>query len=62
MPTVKIADLPRHCSDPEHSPPTHQSFEHGIWQHTCPACGGTQTFVVDGFELTDWAKLLGIGT
>lgn len=54
MPTRKIGDLLNHaavvcrpvCRHPEHNPPTHQVFENGVYEHECPACHATQTFVV----------------
>lgn len=48
MPTRKIADLPRReCRHPEHFPPKHfVPKEDGLYEHTCPACGFSCTFVV----------------
>ncbi len=47
MPTQKIADLPTPCSHPEHNPPSLKVFKPGVYDHTCPACGLKQPFVVE---------------
>lgn len=53
MPTRKIRDLePPHCRHPEHNPPNMRVFEPGVYEHECPACGKTQTFVVRGVSLS----------
>lgn len=49
--TRKIADLSRPCAHPRHDPPSHMVYEPGVWQHTCPSCGGSQTFTVTGATL-----------
>lgn len=50
MPTRKIADpLPAvPCRNPDHNPPWDVvwTWEPGTWEHTCPGCGRTVTFVV----------------
>ena len=48
MPTKKIANLPKGatCTSPEHRPPSHQVFEDGVYEHTCPQCGLVISFVV----------------
>jgi hypothetical protein len=53
MPLRKIDD-PEHdkwikqqpCLHPEHNPPTMIVLEPGTYEHTCPGCGRTITFVV----------------
>lgn len=50
--TRKIADaLPPPCRHPEHNPPNMMVFSPGTYEHTCPACGATQIFVVSGMFL-----------
>lgn len=51
MPTKKIAELPRTCRHPEHNPPNMMVY--GVWEHTCPACGAKQTFVMSKPTLLD---------
>ena len=53
MPTKKIADLPPEetCTHSEHNPPTHMVYEDGVYEHTCPACGHKQEFIV---RSTNW--------
>lgn len=34
------------CPHPQHNPPTGITLEPGMYQHTCPGCGHTLTFVV----------------
>lgn len=34
------------CRHPEHSPPSMQVFEPGIYEHTCPGCGAKTIFNV----------------
>jgi hypothetical protein len=48
MPTRKIDDLPiaKPCRDPDHHPAAHVVRPPGIYEHTCPSCGQTFTFVV----------------
>lgn len=46
MPTIKIAEPEKICTHPEHDPATHQVFEPGTYEHTCPACGKKQIFTV----------------
>lgn len=48
MPTKRIGDLPtaRPCDHPEHRPPSQIYLEPGIYEHTCPGCGNSFTFVV----------------
>lgn len=46
--TRKIADLPAVCRHREHNPPSMQVFTPGVYEHTCPGCGASQTFRVDG--------------
>ncbi len=63
MTTRKIADLPPlrgapipgdgPCLDPQHDVPTHQVFEPGIYEHTCPGCGRSFQFTVD---TTSWLQ------
>ena len=48
MPTIKIRDLPKPCSHPEHNPPSHRVFEPGVYKHTCPGCGASSVFTVQG--------------
>jgi len=57
VPTRRIGDLIRidllrACLHPEHDPPTHQVFENGVYEHECPGCRATQTFVVNKPTLT----------
>jgi len=50
MPTRKIGNLPSsyaHCRHPDHDPATMIVREPGIYEHTCPACGQRQTFLVE---------------
>ena len=48
MPTIKIADPPAPpCRHPDHNPPSMRVFAPGTYQHTCPRCGATSTFVVE---------------
>lgn len=48
MPTIKIADPPPPpCRHPDHNPPSHRVFDPGTYQHTCPKCGASSTFVVE---------------
>ena len=51
MPTVKIADAPKFCRDPNHEPPSHMVYDPGVYRHTCPSCGATVTFTVAGVYL-----------
>lgn len=45
--TRKITDLRfEYCRDPSHGPPTMQVFDNGVYEHTCPSCGSSTTFVV----------------
>lgn len=48
MPTKRISDLPvsKPCSDPDHKPAQMVMRQPGIYEHTCPRCGQTFTFVV----------------
>ena len=46
MPTEKIADAPKPCVHPEHSPQTMRVFPPGTYKHTCPACGRVTFFTV----------------
>lgn len=46
MPTRKIADLPKACTDPEHGPPAHAVLSPGVYEHECPACGHKIRFTV----------------
>lgn len=46
MPTIKIADPIKVCMDPQHYAPNMMVYEPGTWQHTCPACGHSYTFIV----------------
>lgn len=46
MPTRKIGETPRACSDPEHNPPSHMYYEDGVWEHVCPSCGARRVFTV----------------
>jgi hypothetical protein len=48
MPTRKISDLPiaKPCRDPDHRPATMVVRPPGIYEHTCPSCGQSFTFVV----------------
>ena len=47
--TRKIADFPEEkiCRCPEHDPATMIVRSPGIYEHTCPSCGVTQTFIVN---------------
>ena len=47
----KIADAPRPCMHPGHGPPSHIVLEPGTYQHTCPGCGKSCTFTVQGVYL-----------
>ena len=48
----KIGDAPpRPCTHPEHNPPNMITLEPGMYEHTCPACGKKQVFIVDGIYL-----------
>lgn len=43
----KIADLPKPpCRSPKHLPPTHIALPPGVYEYTCPACGGKSSFTV----------------
>lgn len=46
----KIRDLTRRerCLHPEHNPPMHMVYPHGVYEHTCPSCKSKQVFVIDG--------------
>lgn len=48
MPIRKIKHFPENqtCRHPEHNPPNMIVLEPGVYEHTCPACGKKQTFVV----------------
>lgn len=46
MPTRKIGDAPKVCTDPSHDPPSHMLYEDGVWEHVCPSCGATKVFTV----------------
>ena len=46
MPTRKISDIPGFCRDPDHSPPSHQVLEDGVYEHVCPSCNKTKRFTV----------------
>lgn len=47
--TRKIADLPKQktCRHPEHNPAGHIVREPGVYEHECPGCGNTSTFIVN---------------
>jgi hypothetical protein len=49
MPLRKIKDFgPREiCNHPGHNPPTMIVLSPGIYEHTCPACGKQQQFIVN---------------
>lgn len=49
MPLRKIKDFgPQEiCNHPGHNPPTMIVLSPGVYEHTCPACGKKQTFVVN---------------
>lgn len=46
----KIRDLPKAwtypCHHPEHNPPTMIVLQPGVYEHICPRCGASQTFVI----------------
>ena len=46
MPTKKIADPPKFCSNPEPNPPSMMVFPPGTYEHTWPVCGRKMTFTV----------------
>jgi hypothetical protein len=46
--TRKIADVKPPCMSPSHNPPNMMVYPPGVYEHTCPACGFTQTFTVHG--------------
>ena len=50
MPPKKISDPKEdrqaRCTHPERDPPSHQVFEPGTYEHTCPACGKKTVFTV----------------
>lgn len=49
MPLKKLRDLApfQPCNHPEHNPPTMIVLSPGVYEHTCPACGKKQQFVVN---------------
>lgn len=48
MPTKRIGDLPiaKPCNDLDHKPAGHVIRPSGVYEHVCPTCGQTFTFVV----------------
>ncbi len=56
MPTRKIADIPTHCRNPEHDPPSMRVFEPDVYEHTCPGCGKKTVFSVPRIELSQTAR------
>lgn len=46
----RIGDSPseRGCRHPEHNPPGHRVYQPGQYEYTCPGCGKTITFTVNG--------------
>jgi hypothetical protein len=43
---IKSFPEPKICRHPEHDPPSMIVLDLGVWEHTCPGCGKTQTIVV----------------
>ncbi len=50
----KIRDLEpeERCSHPEHEPPKNICLSPGVYEHTCPNCGGVIYFTV---PLVTWS-------
>jgi hypothetical protein len=50
MPFINVKkfgwDKPKHCTHPEHNPPSHIVLEPGIYTWKCPRCCKEQTFTV----------------
>jgi len=44
----RIAELPRPCPSSSHNPPSMIVLQPGAYRHTCPQCGMSQTFTVNG--------------
>lgn len=49
MPLKKLRDFApfQPCNHPGHNPPTMIVLSPGVYEHTCPACGKKQQFVVN---------------
>lgn len=49
--TRRIGDLPERsvCQNREHNHPSMMVFQPGLYEHTCPGCGRSSRFRVDGF-------------
>lgn len=47
----KIADIPKGCRHPKHSPPSHIVLKPGVYEHTCPKCKANVVFSVPTKEL-----------
>ena len=47
MPTKKIGEVQRPCTDSDHMPPSMMVYEPGEYEHTCRACGHKIFFRVD---------------
>jgi hypothetical protein len=45
----KIGDVSLPCIHPEHNPPSNIVLQPGIYEYTCPGCGHTVKFTVNGF-------------
>ncbi len=48
MSLIKIGEIKRPCSHPEHYAPGMIVLPPGVYQHTCPSCENTYTFTVHG--------------
>lgn len=57
MPTRKVKDIDgwdaKICRDPDHNPPTMMVYQPGVYEHECPSCHRTFTFVVRSNHLAD---------
>lgn len=66
MTTRKIKELDSWdttiCRNPNHNPPGMMVYQPGLWEHTCPSCKRSFTFIVRPNHLVDMGGKIWKGT